>query len=201
MSMRTNCFRLPVILLGVEMLMISSKTAWAVVKEGLTDRSRAPTPVTWGVAIEVPEMVLVEEAPLIQAEVMPTPGAMISTQVPYEEKEAKRSDESEAATVKARLAPAGDAPRRQPGAFGPALHPRHHLPRRGLTSRRTFSFTDPAAMTATGGGPATAGAARRHGRNGMARHDFDPEGKRLPIKIDRTSNGEYAPPLLTPGAR
>jgi predicted TIM-barrel fold metal-dependent hydrolase len=29
------------------------------------------------------------------------------------------------------------------------------------------------------------------------RADFDPEGKRLPIKIDRTSNGEYAPPLLT----
>lgn len=32
----------------------------------------------------------------------------------------------------------------------------------------------------------------------MARaHDFDPEGKRLPIKIDRTSNGEYSPPPLT----
>ena len=31
----------------------------------------------------------------------------------------------------------------------------------------------------------------------MAIHDFDPEGRRLPIKIDRTSNGEYAPPLLT----
>ena len=28
--------------------------------------------------------------------------------------------------------------------------------------------------------------------------DFDPDGKRLPIKIDRTSNGEYSPPLLTP---
>jgi hypothetical protein len=28
--------------------------------------------------------------------------------------------------------------------------------------------------------------------------DFDPEGSRLPIKIDRTSNGEYAPPPLTP---
>lgn len=33
----------------------------------------------------------------------------------------------------------------------------------------------------------------------MPRHDdFDPEGRRLPIKIDRTSNGEYAPPPLTP---
>ena len=32
----------------------------------------------------------------------------------------------------------------------------------------------------------------------MARaDDLDPEGRRLPIKIDRTSNGEYAPPLLT----
>jgi uncharacterized protein len=31
----------------------------------------------------------------------------------------------------------------------------------------------------------------------MSRDDLDPEGKRLPIKIDRTSNGEYVPPLLT----
>jgi len=28
--------------------------------------------------------------------------------------------------------------------------------------------------------------------------DLDPDGTRLPIKIDRTSNGEYAPPPLTP---
>ena len=27
--------------------------------------------------------------------------------------------------------------------------------------------------------------------------DFDPEGRRLPVKIDRTSNGEYVPPPLT----
>ncbi len=32
----------------------------------------------------------------------------------------------------------------------------------------------------------------------MPRDDFDPEGQRLPIKIDRTSNGEHLPPLLTP---
>ena len=31
----------------------------------------------------------------------------------------------------------------------------------------------------------------------MAGHDFDPEGRRLPIKIDRASNGEYAPLRLT----
>ena len=31
----------------------------------------------------------------------------------------------------------------------------------------------------------------------MARQDFDPDGRRLPIKIDRASNGEYAPPALT----
>jgi uncharacterized protein len=35
----------------------------------------------------------------------------------------------------------------------------------------------------------------------MARHDFDPDGRRLPIKIDRTSNGEYAPPPLTPAQK
>lgn len=35
----------------------------------------------------------------------------------------------------------------------------------------------------------------------MRRDDLDPEGKRLPIKIDRTSNGEYVPPLLTPAQK
>ncbi len=36
----------------------------------------------------------------------------------------------------------------------------------------------------------------------MARaDDFDPEGRRLPIKIDRSSNGEYAPPPLTHAQR
>ncbi|GAA3946179.1 hypothetical protein [Allohahella marinimesophila] len=28
--------------------------------------------------------------------------------------------------------------------------------------------------------------------------DFDPDGKRLPIKIDTTSNGEFVPTPLTP---
>jgi predicted TIM-barrel fold metal-dependent hydrolase len=32
----------------------------------------------------------------------------------------------------------------------------------------------------------------------MRRDDLDPDGTRLPIKIDRTSNGEYVPPFLTP---
>ena len=32
----------------------------------------------------------------------------------------------------------------------------------------------------------------------MRPDDFDPDGRRLPIKIDRTSNGEYSPPILTP---
>lgn len=31
----------------------------------------------------------------------------------------------------------------------------------------------------------------------MRRDDFDPDGRRLPIKIDRASNGEYVPPVLT----
>ena len=36
----------------------------------------------------------------------------------------------------------------------------------------------------------------------MARaDDLDPNGTRLPIRIDRTSNGEYAPPRLTPAQR
>jgi len=32
----------------------------------------------------------------------------------------------------------------------------------------------------------------------MRRDDLDPDGSRLPIKIDRTSNGEFSPPPLTP---
>jgi len=32
----------------------------------------------------------------------------------------------------------------------------------------------------------------------MRKDDLDPDGRRLPIKIDRTSNGEYLPPPLTP---
>ena len=31
----------------------------------------------------------------------------------------------------------------------------------------------------------------------MNRHDLDPEGKRLPVKFDTATNGEYAPLALT----
>src|SRR5690349_15575330 len=46
---------------------------------GLRDRSTAAAPVTCGVAIEVPEIVLV---PVSQSEVMPTPGANRSRHEP-----------------------------------------------------------------------------------------------------------------------
>ena len=44
--------------------------------------ARAATPATWGEAIEVPLMVLVALSLVFQAEVMPRPGAKMSTQEP-----------------------------------------------------------------------------------------------------------------------
>src|SRR5690554_6698951 len=69
---------------------------------------KAATPTTWGVAIEVPEMVFLASLPPIQEEVMSTPGPKISTHLPYEVKEAVMSLLSEAATVKALAAPEGE---------------------------------------------------------------------------------------------
>jgi hypothetical protein len=35
----------------------------------------------------------------------------------------------------------------------------------------------------------------------MGNMDFDPDGTRLPIKVDSASNGEYAPRPLSPAER
>src|SRR6266511_45284 len=66
---------------------------------GLTAATRAAAPATCGVAIEVPLMVLVAVSLVIQDEVMLTPGAKMSTQVPKLENEARLSLMSVAPTV------------------------------------------------------------------------------------------------------
>src|SRR5207253_7042864 len=74
---------------------------------GLLARNSAAAPVTCGVAIDVPLIVLVAVSLSIQADVMPTPGAKMSVQVPKLEKEARASLRSEAFTVIASVTRAG----------------------------------------------------------------------------------------------
>ena len=62
----------------------------------------------WGVAMEVPEMVLVSAGPRIQVEVTLTPGARMSTRAPKLEKEASLSLASVAPTVQTSGAEAGE---------------------------------------------------------------------------------------------
>src|SRR6185295_13032192 len=70
--------------------------------------STAAAPATCGVAIDVPDSVLVAVEPVYQSETMPEPGANTSTQVPTLEYEARASVRSLAATVSAAAARAGD---------------------------------------------------------------------------------------------
>src|SRR5215471_9006587 len=76
--------------------------------DGSPSRNWATTPVTNGAAMEVPLMVLVALVLPIQAAVMLTPGANRSTQCPQLENVALRSALSEAATVNALGALAGE---------------------------------------------------------------------------------------------
>src|SRR6266511_1181226 len=74
----------------VALLTRKSRTCCGV-KPGLAAATRAAAPATCGVAIEVPLMVLVAVSLVIQDEVMLTPGAKMSTQVPKLENEARLS--------------------------------------------------------------------------------------------------------------
>ena len=58
---------------------------------GLLSRNKAATPATCGVAMEVPEMVLVAVSLVFHDEVMLDPGAKISTHVPKFEKDERAS--------------------------------------------------------------------------------------------------------------
>ena len=82
-----------VTLFGVELLMIAAVTV-AGDAVGFVSRNNAATPATCGEAIDVPEIVLVAVSLVRQAEVIPLPGAKMSTQVPKfenEERVARRS--------------------------------------------------------------------------------------------------------------
>jgi len=80
--------------------------------------SSAAAPATWGVAMLVPEMVLVAASEVAHADVMPVPGANKSTQDPKLEYPARLSLESDAATVMA-------APSRITSCHVTAHHYRH----------------------------------------------------------------------------
>ncbi len=61
---------------------VSAEATCAGVAEGLSARCRAAAPATCGLAMDVPEMVLVAESPLFHAEVMEEPGAKMSRTEP-----------------------------------------------------------------------------------------------------------------------
>ena len=58
---------------------------------GLVSKNKAATPATCGDAIEVPEIVFTAISLVIQADVMPEPGAKMSTQVPKFENDERAS--------------------------------------------------------------------------------------------------------------
>src|ERR1051325_3904428 len=77
-------------LLGVELLMMAAVTV-AGDAVGFVSRNSAATPVTCGVAIDVPEIVLVAVSLVFHDEVMLLPGAKMSTHVPKFENEERAS--------------------------------------------------------------------------------------------------------------
>src|SRR5439155_4196684 len=89
-------------------LLTSALPTCAGVKDGFAASTRAESPVTCGVAIEVPLIVFVAVSLVIHDEVMFTPGAKMSTHVPKLEKEARLSLMSVAPTVMAPGTRAGE---------------------------------------------------------------------------------------------
>src|ERR1044072_1928885 len=75
---------------------------------GLLSKNKAATPATCGVAMEVPEIVLVAVSLVFQDEVMLDPGAKISTHVPKLEKDERASVLVVEPTVMALPTRAGD---------------------------------------------------------------------------------------------
>src|SRR6476469_316861 len=101
-----------VTLLGVALATRASRTCCGVAV-GWSARYRAAAPATCGVAIDVPLIVFVP--PLSQSDVMFTPGAKMSVQVPKFENEARASLVAVALTVIASGTRAGEKP--QASAF------------------------------------------------------------------------------------
>ena len=94
---------------GVALAIIVAATLAGVVP-GFDATISAATPATCGDAIDVPEMVLTAVSASIQLEVMPVPGAKMSTQVPMFEYTARVSVLSVAPTVMAEGVRAGEVP-------------------------------------------------------------------------------------------
>ena len=80
----------PVTLFGVEPLTMAAVTV-AGEALGFVSRNKAATPVTCGVAIEVPEIVFVAVSLVFHDDVMLLPGAKMSTQVPKFENDERAS--------------------------------------------------------------------------------------------------------------
>ena len=74
-------------------------------------------PATWGVAIDVPEMVVIALSELTHAAVIALPGAHMSTQGPWLEKEDLASDDVDEATVIAVGSDAGEAVQASTSSF------------------------------------------------------------------------------------
>ena len=92
---------------SVESEEIRSAT-WAGVNVGSASSKSAAAPATCGAAIEVPLRVRMALSLPFEADVMPTPGAKTSTQVPQFEKLARESADPVAPTVSADASLAGE---------------------------------------------------------------------------------------------
>ena len=110
-SEKSNRFGDPVpgllTLFSVELLMIAAVTV-AGEAVGLVSRNKAATPATCGVAIDVPEIVLVAVSLVLHDDVMLLPGAKMSRQVPKFENEERASVIVVEPTVIALATRAGD---------------------------------------------------------------------------------------------
>ena len=109
-----------VTLFRVEPLMIAAVTV-AGEALGFVSRNNAATPVTCGVAIDVPEMVLVAVSLVFHEDVMPLPGAKISRQVPKLENDERASLVVVDPTVIALATRAGDVPQASRLSFPAAI--------------------------------------------------------------------------------
>ena len=96
-----------VTLFGVELLMIAAVTV-AGDALGFVSRNNAATPATCGVAIDVPEIVLVAVSLVLHEDVILLPGAKMSRQVPKFENEERASVVVVEPTVIALATRAGD---------------------------------------------------------------------------------------------
>ena len=105
---------------GVELSTIAAVTV-AGEALGFVSRNNAATPVTCGVAIDVPEIVFVAVSLVFHDDVMLLPGAKMSTQVPKFENEERASLVVVEPTVIALATRAGEVPHASRLSFPAAI--------------------------------------------------------------------------------